>query len=245
MKESIKRIFSYIIVWALVMIFLIYFAGPALLRLYIRTGIGDCRKIPILCMSPDRKLTNLKIDSAYLANLIPHKFSRMSISAPRGFSVVQELIKKIYYKKRKGIYKDCIVYVLYQEPGYFIKLYPQAGRAGIRDNYGFIRRTMQAKSVNINGITDMFFVIMKSIFIPDLGDQTKAVMSEFTLKGLRGFLNYSLQGRDNFFDFNIIDQEGGFYKVYIRDKGTGMTLPQAFTIISTAANPGANSLAAK
>jgi hypothetical protein len=90
----------------------------------------------------------------------------------------------------------------------------------------------------------MFFVIMKSIFIPDLGDQTKVVMSEFTLNGLKGFLSYSLSEKNNYFDFNIIDRAGGFYKVYIRDKGMGITLSEAFTIISTVARPEAKSLAA-
>jgi hypothetical protein len=244
MKSKLSRILSQAIAWTLVILFLAYFAGPAFLRLYIRTGIGDCRKIPILCMWPDRKLDNLKIDAAYHENLIPHRFNRMSISAPRGFSVVQELIKKIYYKKRKGIYKDCIIYVIYQEPGYFVKLYPRMEQAGIKDNYDFIRRTMYAKTANINGLTDMFFVIMKSIFIPDLGDQTKVVMSEFTLNGLKGFLSYSLSEKNNYFDFNIIDRAGGFYKVYIRDKGMGITLSEAFTIISTVARPEAKSLAA-
>jgi len=237
MIDAIKRIISVIIVWALVIAFLIYFAGPALLRLYVQSGIGDCKKIPILCMSPNRKLADIKIDSTYLDALFPHKFNNMSISAPKGFSVVQELIKKIYYKKRKGMYKDCIIYVIYQEPGYFIKLYPQIESEGIRDNYEFIRRTMHARTTYINGLSDAFFVIMKSIFIPDLGDQAKAVMAEFSLNGLRGFLNYSISEKKGYFDFNIIDKKGGFYKVYIRDKGTNMTLSQAFTIISTVAHP--------
>ena len=41
---------------SLSIVFVIKFAGPNLLIQYISYGIGDCKKIPILCMEPEEKI---------------------------------------------------------------------------------------------------------------------------------------------------------------------------------------------
>ena len=102
-QAAIKRISS-IIAFLIGIDFVAKFAGPALLRTYVETGIGSCRKIPIFCMAPDdRIITPGPMDKDYTIELIPYRFPKMSISVPRGFRVVQEEIKRNYYKRKKKI----------------------------------------------------------------------------------------------------------------------------------------------
>jgi hypothetical protein len=212
--------------------FIIKFAGPNLLRQYISYGIGDCRSTPILCMQPEEKIFTPQINKEYLDTLIPHEFPRVSISVPKGFALVQELIKRQYYKKRHANNK-AVIYLLIQEPGAFIKLYPNVQKQGIKDNYEFIRRLIYAHLDRINNITDAFFVIMKSIFTPDVGNQSTAKMIKFQLQDLKGFINYSMAKPDNYFDCNVSDTNGNFFKVYIKDAGAHLDLNNVFAIIST------------
>jgi len=211
--------------------FVIRFAGPNILKQYIAYGIGDCKEIPILCMQPEQKIVEPKIDKEYLGTLIPQAFPKMSISVPRGFNLVQELIKKRYYKRRAD--NKAVIYLLYQEPGSFIKLYPNVKKQGVNDNYEFMRRLSYSNFEKITDITSAFFTIMKSIFTPDVGDQKRVKMIEFKLGSLRGFIAYSLDNLKNYFDCDIIDSNGNFFKVYIKDHGSRLTLDNVFTIIST------------
>lgn len=212
--------------------FVIKFAGPNLLRQYISYGIGDCRSTPILCMQPEEKIFTPQIDNDYLATLTPYAFPRMSVSAPKGFTVIQELIRKQYYKKRHANNK-AVIYLLIQEPGAFIRLYPQVRQQGVNDNYEFIRRLMYAHLDQIKNITDAFFVIMKSVFTPDIGCQSTAKMIKFQLKDFKGFINYQLCRPDNYFDCNVFDADGNFFKVYIKDVGAQLDLNNVFAVIST------------
>ena len=217
----------------LAVLFIAKFGGPSILRLYVETGIGTCHKIPILCMVPEEEINNPLINKDYILGLLTYRFPKMTISVPKGFTVSQERIKKVYYKKKhKG--NAAIIYLLYEEPNFFVNLFPQLKKQGIGGDYEFIRRTMSAKLTDIKNITDTFFVIMKSIFTPDVGNQSNLKMAQFTMPGKKGFINYNISKTDNYFDCNVIDDEGDFFKIYIKDKGATLDLSKVLAIISTA-----------
>ena len=230
-----KRFAKYLsraILFIIALAFIIKFAGPNILRQYISYGIGDCKTTPILCMQPEEKIFTPQIDNTYLDTLIPHAFPRMSVCVPKGFTLIQELIKHRYYKKRHAN-NQAVIYLLIQEPGAFIKLYPDVQKQGVRDNYEFIRRLMYAHLDQLKNITDAFFVVMKSVFTPDVGNQSTAKMIKFQLNNLKGFINYSMAKPDNYFDCNVSDEAGNFFKLYIKDIGAHLDLNNVFAIIST------------
>ncbi|MCX5698218.1 MAG: hypothetical protein NTX01_00760 [Candidatus Omnitrophica bacterium] len=230
--KRFAKISSRAILLIFALAFIIKFAGPNILRQYISSGIGDCKTTPILCRQPQEKLFLPEINPEYLGTLVPQKFPKMSISVPKGFTLVQELIKKVYYKKRHAN-NHAVIYLLRQEPNAFIKLYPDVQKQGIRDNYEFMRRLMYANLEKLENITDAFFVIMKSVFTPDIGNQSTAEMIKFQLHDLKGFINYSLAKPANYFDCNVSDEAGNFFKVYIKDTGARLDLNNVFAIIST------------
>jgi hypothetical protein len=230
-----KRLTKYFLKTAAMIIslvFIVKFAGNNILKQYIGYGIGNCRTSPILCMRPEEKVYTPRVDTAYRQTLIPQSFPKMSTSVPRGFDLVQELIKKPYYKRRRTRNK-AIIYLLVQTPGYFIKLYPDVKKQGVTDDYAFISRLMRAQMDRIENVTDAFFVVMKSIFIPDIGNPGTAKMIQFQMEGMRGFVNYQLSKPDNYFDCNVFDSSGVFFKIYIRDIGANLSLNDVFAIIST------------
>jgi len=230
-KKLIKYLYSAIML-ILAIAFVIKFGGPNILRFYVSYGIGDCKAIPILCMQPEEKIFTPQIDKEYLDTLVAQSFPKMSVSVPKSFNLVQELIKKPYYKKRHPNYKP-IIYLLPQLPGDFIKLYPDVAKQGIKDNREFIRRLMYANLKKINNLTDTFFVIMKSIFTPDIGNQKISKMIKFKIENMTGFINYSMTEPNNYFDCNVLDDKDNFFKVYIRDSGARLDLNNVFAIIST------------
>jgi len=223
---------SRVIIFGLCVVFVIKFAGPNILRQYISYGIGDCKTIPILCMHPDEKVLTPEINKEYINTLVEQRFPKMSIWAPKSFTLVQELIKKRYYKKRR-IDNNAIIYLLRQEPNEFIRLYPDVQKQGIRDNYEFMRHLMYANLSKVNNFTDAFFIIMKSVFTPDIGNQSIAKMIKFELAEKRGFINYTMAKPNNYFDCNVLDPQGNFFKVYIKDVGARLDLNNVFAILST------------
>ena len=226
------KFFTALTIIILGLAFIIKFAGPTLLRQYISYGIGDCKSVPILCREPNENVLTPEVDKEYINTLIEQEFPKLSISAPKNFTLVQELIKRKYYKKR-GIDKNAIIYLFRQEPNDFIKLYPSVQKQGISDNYEFIRRLMYANLNKVNNITDAFFVIMKSVFTPDIGSQNISRVIKFKLGEKRGFVSYSMAKPNNFFDCNVLDPQGNFFKVYIKDTGGRLDLNNVFAIIST------------
>jgi len=230
-KRTIKY-FSRAVLLIIALAFVIKFAGPNILRQYISYGIGNCKTTPILCMQPEERIFTPLVDSEYLDTLIPHTFPKMSVSVPKGFTLIQELIKKRYYKKRHSNNR-AVINLLIQEPGAFIKLYPNVQKQGVKDNYEFISRLMYANLESVENITDAFFLIMKSVFTPDIGNQSTAKMIKFQLPGLKGFINYSMAKPDNYFDCNVSDEAGNFFKVYIKDVGAHLDLNNVFAVIST------------
>ena len=220
-------------VFILCIAFVIKFGAPKVLRAYIQTGIGDCAKIPILCMSPQETQMAPVIDKTCILEFLPLEFPKTKICVPKGFKVVQELVKKPYYKKRKPFNTEPVIYIIHQPPDFFTKLFPQVKSMGIDNNYKFMRSLMYARVSEINNLTDAFFVILKSIFTPDLGDQRAVKMTQFKFEERNYFVNYNLTGRVNFFDCSIIDENGEFFKVYIKDTRKELDLDKVFSIIST------------
>ena len=233
MKEKIIRFFLSAIISILAIAFVIKFGGPATLKLYVSTGIGDCQKIPLLCMAPQEKIINPNIDKEYILKLLPYEFPQIKISIPPGFTVVQEKITKVYYKKKKRQHNGAVAYLLHQEPNFFIKLFPRLRQQGIKDDYEFFSRMMYAKLSDIKSLTDAFFVIVKSIFTPVLGTQRNVRMAGFELTDKKGFISYNLTGTTRYFDCNMVDRDGHLFKLYIKDKDAALDLGKVLAIIST------------
>ncbi|MFA4989291.1 MAG: hypothetical protein WC576_00770 [Candidatus Omnitrophota bacterium] len=232
MKNALVKLLLYIIVSALAAAFVIQFALPQALRAYIQTGIGSCSSIPILCMAPEDTQAVFKKDDQYAQELLALEFPKTKLSVPKGFKVVEELVKKPYYKKKSSRTAEAVIYILYEPKDFFVNLFPQVKKAGIKDNYAFMRSLMSAQETKINNINDAFFVILKSIFTPNLGDQQEVKMLQFQAEGRNYFINYNLSGAINFFDCSIIAPSGEFFKIYIKDTGKVLDLNKAFTIAS-------------
>ena len=230
-NRSLKFLASAIMV-SLGLVFIIKFGSPTLLRQYISYGIGTCKTVPILCMQPDELTLTPDINNEYIDTLVPQRFPKMSVSIPKGFNLVQELIKRKYYKKRPWE-NNAVIYLLHQGPNDFIRLYPDVQKQGIKDNYEFVRRLMYANLSKVNNITDAFFIIMKSVFTPDIGSQNISRMIKFKLREKIGFINYTMTKPNNYFDCNVLDPRGNFFKVYIKDVGGRLDLNKVFAIIST------------
>jgi hypothetical protein len=231
-RNQLLKYFINTIIILLGLAFIIKFAGPNILKQYIIYGMGDCKNIPILCIQPQESTFKPQINSEYKDMLVPHNFPKMSAAIPKGFNVVQELIKKNYYKKRHAN-NEAVIYLLFQEPKAFIKLYPNVQKQGVRDNYEFIRHLNYASLNQINNVTDAFFIIMKSIFTPNIGNQGNAKMIRFELNEYKGFISYTMAKPNNYFDCNIIDEDDNFFKVYIKDIGAHLDLNNVFAIITT------------
>ncbi|MDD5109385.1 MAG: hypothetical protein PHC29_07815 [Candidatus Omnitrophica bacterium] len=185
-------------------------------------------------MEPEAKVFQPQEPSEnYLQELVPQKFPHMSILCPKGFTIVQELIKRPYYKKNRWLDNGRIIYLLYQEPGEFLKLYPDVKKQRVNNNYEFMERLNYANLSKVKNITDAFFVIMKSVFTPDLKNQRIVKMIKFQTHQFRGFINYNLCCTDSYYDCNIIDTRDNFYKVYIKDIGNKLDLNKVFMIISS------------
>ena len=233
MKNKITKYLTVTVFLIFAIAFIAKFAGPQLLRYYVQTGIGGCEKIPIFCMFPSETINIQQVNSTYTAELVPYKASKISAFVPRGFDVVQELIMKVNHKKHKLMFKGNMIYVLCEDRDFFARLYPQLKKQGVNDNYEFIRRTMYAKENEISNITDTFFVIMKGVFIPDLGDQNTAKMIQVNIPGFKGFINYNFDKTGNYFDCDLVNADGIFFKVYIKDKSKTMDLDKVFAVLST------------
>jgi hypothetical protein len=220
----------------------IKFGGPAILKGYVRAGSGDCRTTPILCIVPDRQISNPVIDKGYLQELLPYDFPakllpfplpHTEISIPKGFAVIRGNVTKVYYKKRKYSSKTPAIYLLYQKPKFFPNLFYQLKSIGVDSNYEFVNRTLYAQFSDIDSIYDAFFVIMKSIFTPNVGQQNNVKVVRFSTEGKRGFITYNFSSLENYFDCDIITKDDAFCKIYIKDKGSRLNLDKVIAIIST------------
>jgi len=233
MKERALKNISIAVALLICLLVIARFAGPTILKMYVETGIGNCQKIPILCIGPSEEIINPQIDKTYLAELKLYKFPDMHILMPKTFLVVKERIKKVYYKRVNRRQTGDVAYLLYEKPYFFKNLFPQVERSGVKDDYDFFNRMVCARFNNIQNLTDAFFVIVKSIFIPDLGSGNNLKIIKFSTAELRGFIAYSLGEKENYFDCNIFNRRDEFFKVYIKDQGAVCDLNKVLTIIST------------
>lgn len=233
MSKKFSKYLSLAIFLLCAVAFVAKFATPALLRAYIVTGVGDCQKTPLFCKAPVEQIKDPVIDKEYVKGLALYEFPKLTVFAPKNFTAVQERITKVYYKKVKRPQKGPVIYFLYRKPDFFMELFPQLKRQGINNDYEFIRRTMYARLDNMKNLTDAFFVIMKGVFIPDLGSENNIAMAEFTLGRKKGFINYGLGPKENYFDCNVIDSQAGFFKVYVKDRGAQLDINKVLAIIST------------
>ena len=96
---------------------------------------------------------------------------------------------------------------------------------------------MTAQFMNVNNLTDTFFVIMKSVFIPDLGKQKDVRMLRFAMNDRRGFIGYNLGESENYFNCDIINQDDAFFKIYIKDRYKKLDLNNVLAIVSTLGLP--------
>jgi len=232
-RERTLKLLSVISVLILGLAFVIRFGGPGILRLYVESGMGDCRKSPVLCVRPQTEIVNPLINEEYLSGLLSYRLPQMEISLPRDFKVVKELVTKVYYKKRKDKNTGSVAYLLYQNPGFFVTAFPQVKGYGIKNDYEFIRRVMYARNEDIKNISDAFFIIMKGIFTPDIGRKGNIKIASFSIADKKGFITYNLDSAGNYFDCNMFNSQGDFFKVYLRDKNASIDMDKLAAIIAS------------
>lgn len=233
MKVKTRKYLIGLMLILLALILIAKFGKASLLKTYIEIGIGNCTKIPVLCILPESGIINPAIDKKYLAKLKRFPFIDMEIYMPANFEVIKEEINKVYYKKRRRRQSGDVAYLLYEKPNFFIDLFPKVKKQGINNSYQFLDQTMSAVTDNINSLSDAFFVIMKTVFTPDLGEGKNIKIVRFAIEDKKGFLTYNLGNLENYFDCNIINSQGDFFKVYIKDKNAGLDLDKVLTIISS------------
>lgn len=233
MRRTVLKYLYIAVVLFFSLLFVAKFGGPAILKAYVETGIGNCRTLPLLCFVPEKEIINPEIDKTYLSELLPYTFPGIEISIPKGFTVIKGKVTKVYYKRRKYDAKSPVIYLLYQKPNFFINLFPQVKKQGMENNYDFVTRTMNAKVKDIDNLTDVFFVIMKTIFTPNIGDQANIKMVKFKVLDKKGFITYNLNPLENYFDCDVISSDDTFFKIYIKDKGARLDLDKVLAIIST------------
>lgn len=234
METKSYKIISITVFLIFAVMFLAWFSGPHILKAYIISDMGGCQKLPLLCALPQTQILNPVVSREYLLGLVRYKFPKMEICLPAGFNVVNEAVKKFYYKR--GIRRDTgpVIYLAYAKPNFFMDLFPQLKKRGVKDDYEFVKRTMYANVGSIKNLTDAFFVIMKGIFTPNLGDQKNLNMVQIRIADKKGFINYNLAATANYFDCTLISNEGDIFKVYIKDEGAQLDLDKVSTIVSTA-----------
>jgi len=219
------------------LLLLIKLSGLQFLKAYVQAGIGTCKTNPILCLVPSEGAPRINIDKGYLEELALYRFDNFQIRLPKNFLVVKEITKKMYYKKMRNRRSGSVAYLLAGERGFFLDLFPESKKMGIADDYEFLRRLFSANLSQFRDIHDAFFIVLKSVFIPDLG-QGPVQMFKFDQEGQRGFVTYGLTKGYNYFDCDVFDERGRFFKVYIRDKGARLDLEKVATILSSIKHTG-------
>ncbi len=214
-------------------LFVAKFASGPILRLYIETGIGSCKQIPILCQTPSEEINNPSVDKDYINMMIPYKFPDLELSLPKGYRVVKEEIKKSYHHDKRKAQEEESIYIVAKKKGFFPGLFPQLEKDGIKTNYEFYLRTINSNLNQLHNLNDAFFVIMKSIFTPDLGNQGLVKMANISINGAKGFISYNLSNSGNYFDCIIFDKKDDFFKLYIKDTGSKLDLYKIYSILST------------
>lgn len=232
MKRKIKKYIYIAVVLFFGVLFVIKFSGAAILRLYLESGIGRCKEIPVFCITPNPKPVNQAVNKEYNSGLIEYQLPQIQINVPKEFKIIKQQVTKIYYKKKKFKSKNSVMYLVYEPPGFFTGLFPQLKKQGINNDYEFISRIMNTKMSGVQNLTDAFFMVMKGIFIPDLGDQHNVEIVRFSGEKQKGFIGYNLNEKENYFNCDIIMDEG-YFKVYIKDSMKKLDLEKVLSMIST------------
>jgi len=231
-RHKVHHVLSIAFALSLGALFVAKFAGPQILRLYVQSGIGNGQKLPIFYTSPEREAIKAEVDETYLAELKFYKFPDFNVSLPKDLKAVAGRITKTYYKKRPWR-SGKKAYLLYEAPDFFVNLFNPVIKFGIKDDQEFLDRTMYARVDTINNLNDAFFTIMKSIFVPDMGDQQNFKIIKFSIEDKKGFISYDLSEQGNYFDCNLFDGDRNFYKVYIKDNNRSLDVNKMMTIVST------------
>lgn len=213
-------------------LFVIRFGGPAILRLYIEAGLGNCRKTPILCVKPHREIINPVINEKYLFGLPYSELEGIQICTPKEFKLVKQKVTKIY-KEEAFKAGGSTIYLLCEQPNFFVNLFHQSKKYGINNDYDFIGRVMNVNLNEIDNITDAFFAIMKGIFTPNLGDQSNVKIVKVTNRKFKGFISYNLGIAENYFDCNIFDRKNNYFKIYIKDSEKMLNMDKVLAIVSS------------
>ncbi len=213
-------------------LFVIRFGGQAILRMYIEAGLGNCQKTPILCVKPQREVINPVINEKYLFGLPYSELGAIQICTPKEFKLVKQKITKIY-KEEAFKTGGSAIYLLWEQPNFFVNLFPQSRKYGINNDYDFISTVMNVNLNEIDNLTGAFFAIMKGIFTPNLGDQSNVKIVKVTNRKFKGFISYNLGSAENYFDCNIFDNENNYFKVYIKDLKKMLDMNKVLAIISS------------
>ena len=240
MRNFLTRTLTYAIVLVLALAYVVKFGGPSFLQLYIRSGIGDCVNLPLLCRVPEKEIKDPALDKEFLGQMIPYSFEDMQVSLPREFAVVKQNFSKLFYKK-PGSRRDSVIYLLCEKPNFFVNLFPVLKRKGITNDYEFWSKAMRADYNKTKSLLDLFFIIIKSIFTPCTAGQADIRLLAFETPQHKGFITYSLSKRSNLFDCNMVNTRGEYFKIYIKDIRSQLHLKQIFTIISTVRGKGHSS----
>lgn len=239
MKKSILRFKVSFVFFVLGLLFVIKFAGPAILKLYVETGMGGCQNQPIFSIIPEEEINNPPVNTEYLAELTQYNLPEIKINLPKNFTVIKQSVIKRFYKRRKVTGKTAVAYLFCEKPNFFVNLFPQiVSKTGIKNDYEFLSYTMSAKTKDIKNIPDAFFSIMKSLFTPNMGDQQNLKIVKFNGSDKKGFITFNINKTENYFDCNFVDKEGGFFKLYLKDIPPALDLNKVLTIISTVKNAG-------
>jgi len=213
-------------------------SGPVLLKVYVGFGIGDCKNVPILCVFTSENIVNPYIDEGYVRTLKRQDIGNVKVSVPSGISTKYEEIKRFNYRKGRKVNDRLTIsgssmFIFCKSKNFFTGLFPQLKEIGISSDLDFISRVMSGNFEHMNNLTDAFFVIMKGIFTPDLGDQKSAKIIRFSSLGKNGFISYNQTPQGNYYDCNVVDEQGIFFKLYMRDKRKKLDLDKVFAIMST------------
>jgi len=157
----------------------------------------------------------------------------MQIRAPKRFTLIKERIYKAYYRKKQFIAPGANIYLLYEKPNFFINLFPWVRAHGVSNDYDFLAHTMNATLNNVRGLHDAFFLVMKSIFTPGMGDQLQLEIVSFQDASRKGFITFNTTPQINYFDCNVIDSKGNFFKICIQDQGATLDLRNVLAIIAS------------
>jgi len=233
MWARLRSLFLAAIFLVLAVVYIIKNASSPFLKLYVRQGMGDCRTNPILCAVPQVGQIAHQPDKAYLEELKLFRFDKLQILLPKDFKVVLEQSEKFYYKKRPWRARGGTVFLLLEPAGYFISMLPELKKKGITNDYEFIERLLSANLEGIATLGDVFFVVLKGLFTPNLGPGKEIKIVRFSTADKKGFISYNLGPSANYFDCNVFDSDGNYFAVYIQDALGKLKLENVLTIIST------------